>query len=53
MNQSILNLGKPLNKKQQKTIKGGIGICSTIAICPNISDKYCIVVGTGICYVAG
>ncbi len=52
MKKSISNLGKVLNRNQQKEINGGIGICSSIAICPKIDDKYCIVVGSGTCYVA-
>ncbi len=53
MKKSILNLGKTLSKAQQKQVKGGISLCSNIAICPKIDDKYCIVIGTGICFVAG
>ncbi len=53
MKKSILNLGTPISKKHLQKINGGIGICSTIPSCPKINDKYCIVVGIGICYVAG
>ncbi|WP_165872215.1 hypothetical protein [Tenacibaculum sp. M341] len=53
MKKSILNLGKALSKKQQESIKGGIGLCSDISVCPNINDRYCIVIGIGNCLVLG
>ncbi|WP_158530817.1 MULTISPECIES: hypothetical protein [unclassified Tenacibaculum] len=53
MKKSILNLGKVLDKTAQEKIKGGIGICSFIPLCPNISDRYCIVIRNQQCIVIG
>ena len=38
MKKSILNLGKALNKAEQKSINGGAGGCNHMALCFSQSD---------------
>lgn len=46
MKKSILNLGKALNKLEQKQIKGGRVICCySNPLCPSFNQISCIVVG--------
>ncbi len=51
MRKSILNLGKAINKSQQKKISGGVGIssCNVDSDCPSCENTGCPV-GSVICY---
>ncbi len=54
MKKSILNLGKALNKIEQKQIQGGkVTCCSDSPSCPNTNYVACIVTGSSCTILTG
>jgi len=50
MKKSILNLGKALNKADQKKINGGFAFCDANGACPSgyvCQDYICVIDGSG------
>ena len=49
MKKQILNVGKALNRAEQKEIHGGkMVVCYDYAICPPIHEMACLIIG-GVC----